>query len=95
MAAASEGWPVVVAGDFNAVREHLPVRRLVRPDGLVDAAEASGAGWLPTYRADRWYPPLIQIDHVFVTPEIDVGPVETVRVREHAHLALVAWLQVG
>lgn len=55
---------------------------LVGPDGLVGAAVASGAGWLPTYRADRWCPPLIQIDDVFVIPGIDADTVETVRVRE-------------
>lgn len=105
----AEGWPVVVAGDFNAVREHLPFRRLVgeraggwlgdggeaASSGLVNAAEAAGAGWQPPYRADRWLPPLIEIDHVLVSPGIEVGAVETVRVGGHAHLALVAWVRVG
>lgn len=95
-AAASEGWPVVVAGDFNAVREHLPYRRLIGQAGLVDAVQASGSGWLPTYRADSWYVPLIQIDHVLVAPDIDVGTVESVRIgSRHAHLGLIAWLQVS
>lgn len=37
------GESVVVAGDFNAVREHVPLRNL-EADGLVNAAEAVGAG---------------------------------------------------
>lgn len=48
-AAESEGWPVVVVGDFNAAREHLLDQRLVDQDALADAAEVSGAGRLPTY----------------------------------------------
>lgn len=105
---AAAGWPVIVAGDFNAVREHLPFRRLVgeyggRPlgdggpaasSGLVNAAEVAGAGWLPTYRADRWFPPLLEIDHVLVSPGIEVREVETVRVGGHAHLALLARVDV-
>jgi len=103
------GWPVIVAGDFNAVREHLPFRRLVdggpvgggladggtADAGLVNAAEAGG-GWMPTYRADRppW-PPMIEIDHVLVSGGVEVGSIESVRVGGHAHLALLAWVRVG
>ncbi len=104
------GWPVIVAGDFNAVREHLPFRRLVDGGlvrgepaggesagaGLVNAAEAAGGGWMPTYRADRppW-PPVLEIDHVLVSGGVEVGSIETVRVGGHAHLALLAWVRVG
>lgn len=109
------GWPVVVAGDFNAVREHLPFRRLVGDGlvggglvgggpagggpadaGLVNAAEAAGGGWMPTYRADRppW-PPVLEIDHVLVSGGVEVGSIEAVRVGGHAHLALLAWVRVG
>lgn len=93
--AVGEGLPVVVAGDFNAVQEHLPFRRLLDGGLLVDATVESGAGWLPTYRADGWYPPLIQIDHVLVSPGISVGRVESVEVGQNAHRALIAWLRVG
>lgn len=104
------GWPVVVAGDFNAVREHLPFRRLVDGGlvgggpavggtagaGLVNAAESAGGGWMPTYRADRSpWPPVIEIDHVLVSRGVEVGAIETVRVGGHAHLALLAWVRVG
>lgn len=91
----AEGWPVIVAGDFNAVREHLPFRRLVE-GGLVNAAELAGSGRMPTYRADRppW-PPVLEIDHVLVSGGVEVGSIETVRVGGHAHLALLAWVRVG
>ena len=93
-AAAAEGWPVVAAGDFNAVREHLPISQLTGPGGLVDATESAGSGWLPSYRVVGWFVPLIQIDHVFVTPGIDVGAVRTLQVSRHAHLAVIAWLDL-
>ncbi|MBT0565326.1 endonuclease/exonuclease/phosphatase family protein [Williamsia sp. CHRR-6] len=54
---------VVAAGDFNATWDHAQFRELL-DGGYADAAEQSGAGWVPTYPADRWYPPLIGIDHI-------------------------------
>jgi endonuclease/exonuclease/phosphatase (EEP) superfamily protein YafD len=54
---------VVVAGDFNATVDHAQFRDLL-DHGYADAAESSGAGYLPTYPTDRWYGPLIGIDHV-------------------------------
>ena len=63
---------------------------------LVNAAEAAGGGWMPTYRADRpHWPPVIEIDHVLVSAGVEVGSIETVRVGGHAHLALLAWVRVG
>jgi endonuclease/exonuclease/phosphatase (EEP) superfamily protein YafD len=54
---------VLVAGDFNATVDHAQYRALLH-NGYRDAAEATGAGYLPTYPTDRWYGPLIGIDHV-------------------------------
>lgn len=56
--------PVVVGGDFNATWDHPEFRRLL-DDGYRDAAEQAGAGWLPTWPADRVVA-LIGIDHVLV-----------------------------
>lgn len=61
--ALPQGPPVVVAGDFNATVDHVQFRRLLG-DGYGDAAAESGAGYTRTYPSDRWYPPLIGIDHV-------------------------------
>jgi len=85
------GEPMLLAGDFNAVREHAPMRRLLEQGtGLQDAAEASGVGWLATFRANRALPPLIALDHVLVSPELGVATVETARIGENAHLAVIA-----
>lgn len=78
---------LVVVGDFNAVREHEPMRQLLAT-GLADAAEQSGSGWLPTYPAQRLYgaltgvpyPSLIGIDHVLLGPGMAAEAVDTFRV---------------
>lgn len=54
--------PVIVAGDFNATTDNAQFRALLH--GYVDAAEVSGAGYHPTYPTDRWFGPVIAIDHV-------------------------------
>ena len=56
--------PAVVAGDFNATLDH-PQFRDVLATGYRDAAEQAGAGFLPTFPANRRrLPLLITIDHV-------------------------------
>jgi len=54
---------VLAAGDFNATTDHAQFRDLI-DHGYADAAEQAGAGYLPTYPNDRWYGPVIGIDHV-------------------------------
>jgi endonuclease/exonuclease/phosphatase (EEP) superfamily protein YafD len=63
LAAAHAAGPVLVAGDFNATTDQGQYRHLLE-NGFVDAADQVGAGYLPTYPTDRWFPPLIAIDHV-------------------------------
>lgn len=90
------GAPLLVAGDLNAVREHEPMGRL-RALGLEDAAEQSGAGWLPTYPAQRLhgalsglpYPSLIAIDHVLSGPGLVTTHAEAFRVGGTDHQGLV------
>lgn len=77
------------------MREHAPFRRLLADTGVRNAADVAGAGWLPTFPADRWYPPLLEIDHVLVSPGIAVSALETLRVAGHAHLGLVAHVNVS
>ena len=84
--------PTIVLGDFNAVREHEPMRKLLL-DGLRSGAEVSGVGWLPTYPADG-LPPLIAIDHLLVNDRVGVTAVSTWRVGGTDHLGLSARLAV-
>jgi endonuclease/exonuclease/phosphatase (EEP) superfamily protein YafD len=59
--------PVVLAGDFNATRDHRPFRHLL-DSGVRDAHDTTGAGWQPTWPANQLIPPIIRIDHVLASP---------------------------
>jgi endonuclease/exonuclease/phosphatase (EEP) superfamily protein YafD len=62
--------PVVLAGDFNATRDHRPFERLLGA-GLRDAHDATGTGWQPTWQAGSGVggPVLkLRLDHVLASP---------------------------
>lgn len=86
--------PLVVLGDFNAVREHAPMAAL-RAEGLVDAAEQAGAGWVRTFPSGGLLPPLVAIDHVMVRGGLVVEALETFRVAGTDHLGLDARISVA
>jgi endonuclease/exonuclease/phosphatase (EEP) superfamily protein YafD len=81
--------PLLVAGDLNAVNDHGPIRALVR-DGLTSATDIVGAGWLPTYPANRAFPPLLPIDHVMVNDRLTATSISTVKISRTDHLGLIA-----
>lgn len=83
--------PLIAIGDFNAVLEHLPMRRLQQL-GLTDAAAQSGAGWLPTFAASG-FPPLLAIDHVLISRHLMAASVTTFEVGDGDHLGLTADLR--
>jgi endonuclease/exonuclease/phosphatase (EEP) superfamily protein YafD len=85
--------PLVVAGDLNATAEHLTLRELMAKAGLTDTA--AGQGWHPTYPADAWYPPLIQIDHVLVSRQFNTVGYRTIRVPGTDHRGLLVQLSVS
>lgn len=85
--------PLVLAGDLNATAEHLTLRELTAKAGLTDAG--SGEGWHPTFPADTWYPPLIQIDHVLVSRGFSTTAYRTFRVDGTDHLGLQVRLAFG
>jgi endonuclease/exonuclease/phosphatase (EEP) superfamily protein YafD len=62
---AGTAGPHLVAGDFNASRDHRVFRDILRA-GFVDCADAAGQRHWPgfTWPADRRYPPLMRLDHV-------------------------------
>lgn len=93
-----EGWlgspackgPTILTGDLNAVAATRPYRMLAAR--LRDAHERPRRRTFPSWR------PLIRIDHVFVSPEIEVlevkvprGPLERVA---SDHLPVVATLRI-
>ena len=94
---AVDAGPTVVVGDFNATRDHEPMRRVLGL-GLSDAAEQSGSGWQPTwptrYRAS-WMRPMIAIDHVLTTDDFEALGTHTVEIARTDHLSVVARLRVS
>jgi len=90
-----QGRPLVAAGDFNAVREHEPLRQVLADTGLRDAAEVAGAGWTPTFPSSSWHPPLIGLDHVLVSKEVQSTSVATASISGQDHRALVSRLVRG
>jgi endonuclease/exonuclease/phosphatase family metal-dependent hydrolase len=65
--------PLVVAGDFNATRDHRQFRDLLNTRGYRDAGDDSGAGLMPTYPADRAVGPIAGIDHVVLSGDLVCG----------------------
>lgn len=93
-ATAHADGPLVMAGDFNAVREHEPLRRLMKDTGLRDAAEAAGAGWTPTFPSRSWHPPLIGLDHVLISPGLGASTAYAERIEGQEHRALIVRVDV-
>jgi endonuclease/exonuclease/phosphatase (EEP) superfamily protein YafD len=60
--------PQVVAGDFNATRDHRPFRDLLAA-GFLDCADAARSRPWPgfTWPTDRRIPPVMRLDHVLVS----------------------------
>ncbi len=83
--------PLVVAGDFNAVDDHGPMQALKRA-GLKSATDVAGAGWLPTYPANRPFPPLLPIDHVMINKDLTATSVTSFTVSGSDHRGLLATL---
>jgi endonuclease/exonuclease/phosphatase (EEP) superfamily protein YafD len=82
--------PVLVAGDFNAVESHWPMRRL-REDGFRTSTDLAGAGWQPTWPADSTrLPPLVDIDHILLSPDLTAYASWRVRIDGSDHLAIAA-----
>jgi endonuclease/exonuclease/phosphatase (EEP) superfamily protein YafD len=87
VAAQRSDVPLIVAGDFNAINDHGPMMAL-RADGLRSATDIAGAGWLPTYPANRRVPPLIPIDHVYINDRLTATAAGTFRVGGTDHFGL-------
>ena len=91
LASHRDTMPMIVAGDFNAVDDHLTMQNLYA-DGFRSAAALAGAGFVRTWPADRSFPPLIAIDHVLVTPDLTATSFGTFRVPGTDHLGVRAVL---
>jgi endonuclease/exonuclease/phosphatase (EEP) superfamily protein YafD len=84
--------PMIIAGDFNAVPDHGPMQQLRRM-GLRSVTDITGAGWLPTYPANRRViPPLLPIDHVLLNDRLTAMSVTTFAAAGTDHRGLLTTL---
>jgi endonuclease/exonuclease/phosphatase family metal-dependent hydrolase len=97
-AAVAQDGPTVVAGDFNATLDHLPMRDL-RGRGFEDAATSARSRWQPTWPAAGQVhvlgvalPSLVALDHVLVNRGLNAVHTESVEISGTDHRALVAIL---
>jgi endonuclease/exonuclease/phosphatase family metal-dependent hydrolase len=60
--------------------------------GLKSATDIVGAGWQPTYPANRSFPPLMAIDHVLVNSRLTATSITTLPNKDSDHLGLLAVL---
>lgn len=93
------GRPVVLAGDFNASLDHLPMREILAV-GFSDALEQSNGGFRATWPANGWrqlmghaIPPLLQIDHILVGEPLVADDVEYVDSTGGDHIAVLATIR--
>ncbi|MFD7707073.1 endonuclease/exonuclease/phosphatase family protein [Streptomyces sp. NPDC059786] len=90
-AAAGDGTPTVLAGDFNASQDHAAFRRIL-DTGLYDGARLAGAGRTPSWpaRTAGTAPHFgAQIDHVLVSPDFSARRAAFLTLPGTDHRALV------
>jgi len=92
LARAHADGPLIVAGDLNATAEQVTLRDLQAATGVTDTSV--GWGWHPTFPANQWFPPLVQIDHVLVSHHFRSTGFGTFRVADTDHLGVMARLTV-
>jgi endonuclease/exonuclease/phosphatase (EEP) superfamily protein YafD len=86
----------VVAGDFNASRDHRPFRDLLAA-GFLDCADAARRRPWPgfTWPAGRWIPPVMRLDHVLVSRgSATVGASRVIEVPGTDHRGVLAVIQL-
>ena len=81
----------ILLGDFNASADHREFRELLA-GGLSDAADAAGKGLTPTWPVNSPAPAFVAIDHVLVSPGIEVADFQVVTLPGTDHAAVVARL---
>jgi endonuclease/exonuclease/phosphatase (EEP) superfamily protein YafD len=95
-ALVSSDGPQVVAGDFNASRDHRPFRDLLAA-GFLDCADSARRRPWPgfTWPAGRWIPSIMRLDHVLVSRgSATVRASRNIRVPGTDHRGVLAAIQL-
>ncbi|WP_179473014.1 endonuclease/exonuclease/phosphatase family protein [Mycolicibacterium vinylchloridicum] len=91
-AAVADQAAVIIAGDFNSTPDMHQFRDLLT-EGYLDAADQTGAGFIPTFPADSWLPPALEIDHI-LTRGATATSLSAVTVPGSDHRALLTTVRV-
>jgi endonuclease/exonuclease/phosphatase (EEP) superfamily protein YafD len=83
--------PLVLAGDFNATRQHASFRALLSHE-LRDAHHERGRGFARSWPMDKPGPAFALLDHVLVTDDVAVRDVDELTVPGSDHRAIVSRL---
>lgn len=83
--------PTLVAGDLNSVDDHKTIRDFA-DHGFESATDIAGAGWIPTYPAHSWLPPLLPIDHVLINDRLTATSVRAFTIDDTDHRGLITQL---
>ncbi|MET9515248.1 endonuclease/exonuclease/phosphatase family protein [Streptomyces sp. NPDC002994] len=92
-AAGGKDRPTLIAGDFNASRDHAAFRRILDAGGLRDSAALGGALRTPSWPAG-WARVGTQIDHVLVSDDFSVRSARFLTLRHTDHRALLVELKL-
>ncbi|WP_374118527.1 endonuclease/exonuclease/phosphatase family protein [Streptomyces sp. 8L] len=93
-AAGRGGPPTIIAGDFNATRDHAAFRRLLAAGGLRDSALYGGAAHTPSWPHAAPRPLGTQIDHVLASGEFSVRDARFIDLSDTDHRALLVRLDL-
>jgi endonuclease/exonuclease/phosphatase (EEP) superfamily protein YafD len=90
--------PHIVAGDFNASRDHRPFRDLLAATGLTDCADAGQSRSWPgfTWPAIRVIPalPVMRLDHVLAPRTATVHMTRAIRIPRTDHYGVFADIEL-
>jgi endonuclease/exonuclease/phosphatase (EEP) superfamily protein YafD len=88
--------PVIIAGDFNATLDHMPLRG-IQALGFSDAVDQLNLGFQPTWpapgsvqRAGFSVPPFVQIDHILTSSALVVVKLASLHPGGTDHLGVLA-----
>lgn len=93
-AAGHRGEPVIIAGDFNASRDHAAFRDVLAAGEMRDSAPLGGAGRTPSWPAVAPRPLGAQIDHVLVSGDFSVRAARFIDLAHTDHRSLLVSLDL-
>jgi endonuclease/exonuclease/phosphatase (EEP) superfamily protein YafD len=93
-AAGAKGRPTLLAGDFNATKDHAVFRRILDAGRLRDSATLVGAARTPSWPTTVRRPLGTQIDHVLISKDFSVREARFLDLENTDHRSLLVELEL-